>query len=663
MLAVAAVVGAGLVLRLFAHGRFKSPVSLVFEALVPVALIGLASLKVFFHSQATAPDRTDDVETGLIALAAAAVVVQLAGGLRSPLFPLVYLVVALVVGFIGAGTTLLFIFLVGAVEGLSALIHGEFWANLGLIATHLVFMGGFAVVIGSLLARERRKADRAETVLERLQVAAPERQATDEVGEESPSGAATLPVVAPIGAVFELDGVLFDLVRVLHRAIGARGVLLGMLDREGRTLVVRQSVTDGVEPAGAIALRDLDKALSRSLADRHWALLSEIDEAAKGASFYARGERSRSACAAPLIAADVAIGMLLADSPEPGRFGREQARLVAQVADFAGTLVERAARMDEMRAEVEAVRGLERAALSLLAATDDAPTLLAREARALTRAAASLVVRAEGDALVVAAVDGADADLVGRRVARDEGLVGRAIQGNQTWLEPDLRAWEKRVGRSERRPVLGRSLRLREARGLFVAPIAASGRRLGALVCLADGAEEFVGLHVPAVEILVGVAAQAWLLEGATLPPVETAGVDAEDAVDGAEEVRAAIARTRETGRPVAILVAAWDGPWPDVWERIADAIGREEARVAFLHEGRVGIVLEGADALDAGHLFARLRTAAGDRRTAGGVAVHPAAGRSAGEVLSRADAALARARADGGGRIYAWTAEALHRV
>ena len=663
--ALAAVVALMLVLRLFERGRFHPPLSILFEAALPVLLVGFAALKLYLYFNAPARGRSDDLEMGTVSLAAACVVVQVLGGLRSPLYPLIYLVIGLVVGFTGVGTSLLFVLLVGSVEFLSSLLHGEIVQDLALIGTHLVLMSGFSLAMGTLLHRERRKVDRAETVLERLSVAAPDPAPATEAEDGAPVRPAPSTPTAPPGLSFELDGLLFDLLRVLQQAVGARGAVVLMLDREGRTLVVRQSVTDGVEPTEAVLLRDLDKSLAQALAERKWVLLSTIDEGDRVPAFFARGERSRSLVAAPVVAADRVLGLVLADSAEPGRFGREQARLVAQVADFAGQMVERAARFDELRSEVESVRALERAARALIARPADVAAELCRLARQMTGASAALVARVDGGDLVVDAADGADGEVSGRRVPFDEGLAGRVIQGGESWVEPDLRAWEKRVGRAERRPILGRAIRLRDARGLLIVPIAAAGRRLGALICLADREEEFREVHLPAMEVLAALAGQGMLLGNLALPAIEPPATETEE--DGGDpftrSLRRAIESARTAGQPLAVLLVRWQGDWPQAADRVGELLDGGEALVQLIEDRLLCVAQESADALAAGRLFVSLRDQAGDRDLVGGVAVFPAAGRTAAEILARAQIALSRAQADGGGRAYAWASEALHRV
>jgi two-component system cell cycle response regulator len=216
-----------------------------------------------------------DVELGLLLLVSLYAVLQLTGGARSPLHPLVYALVAFLVAFhrlpVGAG-------LVAAALALEALL---FFASpqgsddRALAAAHGAFIGFFAVVnlvfLHVEVFRQRREHEaRMREAIRRLREEARDfRVISSSLSAESRTRSrAEEEEKLNQGAVENIHQGLYFLLETLKKTLGLQTCIVLWLDDAGERLKIRELVSDSTMVAEEHSFRPDQGALGAILHDR-----------------------------------------------------------------------------------------------------------------------------------------------------------------------------------------------------------------------------------------------------------------------------------------------------------------------------------------------------------------------------------------------------------
>jgi diguanylate cyclase (GGDEF)-like protein len=278
---------------------------------------------------------------------------------------------------------------------------------------------------------------------------------------------------------------------------------------------------------------------------------------------------------------------------------------------------------------------------------DTVMTTVVEEAQQLTRAAAAVVELPDGDELVYRAAAGTAAEHIGLRVAQATAISGRALRSRQALVCDDSEV-DERVDRETCRRV--------GARSLVVVPLLHDGEAAGVLKVYAPSPRAFEIEHVQLLSLLadmVGSAlARAELLEQLHEQAVtdELTGLPNRRAWN--RQLELALVRARRTNLPLSVVVldvdglkeindtrghAAGDRLLRAITGRWAAAV-READLLGRLGGDEFGVLLEGADEVEAEDVVERLGAALGEGEAASAGCATWDGGEDATSLLARAD-------------------------
>jgi diguanylate cyclase (GGDEF)-like protein len=447
------------------------------------------------------PGIRDDLELGAPLVAAAYMVVALAG---PGVHPLVYLVMAGLVGFFEAVPALLLLALALGFEALLTLRGG--WIP---FATHAAFMALFAAIYRIVLNTRLALARHAEQEAVKARIREVEERARTyrlaSAGSSEPapdSGSQWM-----LAAVKQVEGAVGSVLEIGELSLRTHTCAAFLLAPDDRTLVLHdcrttsERVQRGAVHAGEGILAGV---LKRSVPVR---MVSP--SGLRGVTWYEGGPAPRSVCAVPLVeAAGQLRGVLVADRMEPEPFeDRDEALLrtlageVLRAIEVERVLVEIRRGRDEKGRFFKAIEDLNRAAN--LDAVFGAVLDGARQLAKLDFAAITLVSEHEGKREHrVARISGASPagkSLEGRVFADNNGLVANVVRYGTPLPGRELRAMDRQV-------LFDDDTRLRGLGALKILPLAAGDRILGTLVA---GARRKASLDEDALRMLEVIALQA----------------------------------------------------------------------------------------------------------------------------------------------------------
>jgi diguanylate cyclase (GGDEF)-like protein len=500
----------------------------------------------------------DDLELGAPLVAAAYMVVGLAG---PGVHPLVYVVMAGLVGFFGAVPAMLLVALALGFEALLTLRSG--WIAFG---THAAFLVLFAVIYRVVLNARLALARHAEEEAVKARIKEVEERARTyrlaSAGSSEPApdtGSQWM-----LAAVKQVEGAVGSVLEIGELALRTHTCAAFLLSPDDRTLLLHdcRSASERVQ-RGAVRAGEgiLAGVLKRSVAVR---MVSP--SGLRGVTWYDGGPAPRSVCAVPLVEAGGQLrGVLVADRMEPEPFeDRDEALLrtlageVLRAIEVERVLVEIRRARDEKGRFFTAIEELNRAANleSVFGAVLDK----ARQLAGLDFAAITLVSEHEGKREHrVARMSGtspAGKTLEGRVFADNNGLVANVVRYGTPLPGRDLRAMDRQV-------VFDDDTRVRGLGALKILPLAAGDRILGTLVA---GARRKASLDEDALRMLEVIALQAGQAVLRAQLFDQTERLATTDGLTGLLNHRAfqsradeALAQARRYGRACAVLLTDVD--------------------------------------------------------------------------------------------------------
>jgi diguanylate cyclase (GGDEF)-like protein len=450
----------------------------------------------------------DRVELAVVIQVIVMIVLQVTGGLDSPIFPLFYLGSAMMVYFLD--------FLPSLAIALAALI--VFAVNVGLEArwadhwAQLSAAVGFAVVfnlaIAAFIKGPRERAQRTQTTLDRLTAEA------ERAARERSTGASALSrdrlARSDLGALLQVDRVLGDLADLAKRALSASASVIAMVGDEPDSLVVRAVAADEQPPANYLGAEVGQTVLAEALAAGGTIRLAKLDGELRGRRRHRDwGQKPKSLAASPLVEADRIIGVIAADSQYEDHFGREEERFLAMMARQAAAAIARERLYRDVsteRAEFAAFYDLIKkmgASIEL----DTVSRVILESVQDVVGYDYGVLVRVDLELRqgAIEAVAGLPEETWrGATISLPDSLVGWVI-GSKTYLHyPDLR--DRAHPTERRRPVFSRELSIKDLGSLLCLPLVRQNFVTGLLVFGATEANAFTNYEIKILEV---VAVQA----------------------------------------------------------------------------------------------------------------------------------------------------------
>jgi diguanylate cyclase (GGDEF)-like protein len=291
-----------------------------------------------------------DLEIGVLLLVLAFAVVEFAGGARSPLYPLVYVLVAFYVSFyprlLGIGLALA----TAALDVILVLAHDG--ADRELLLTHLGFIGFFAVLnlvfTHTEIFRLRHRGEmRLRHALARVRDAARDFRLTEVpalAGAAAGSARASVcpetdaerrvrdPLVGQVSGVQQIQDTLADTLDLLKRCLDLHSCVVLVIDRDRENLKVADIATDAEEiNLGPFGLGD--GVAGAALRGGKPISLSGLRADYRGLPHYRGPVACRSLLAVPIRDGETWQGVLLADRTAPGPFTAAEQSIVVRAAD------------------------------------------------------------------------------------------------------------------------------------------------------------------------------------------------------------------------------------------------------------------------------------------------------------------------------------------
>ncbi len=628
----------------------------------------------------------DDLALGAPLVTASVLVAALVG---EGLFPLVYLVMAGLVGFLRFGAASLLVLLAVGLDGLRVSRSGT--PHPAELAAHAVFLLLFAATYRLVLNARLALARHAETDAVRNRLREVEEDARTfrlvDSGSAERTGGAAAQEKWLLASVQQVEGAVGAVLDVAELAIRSHTCAAFLLDADDRMLRLHdcRSTSEGVQrariPAGEGILGGV---VRRGVAVR---MVSE--GGVRGVGWYQRHVLVKAVCAVPLQEQSGQLrGVLLADRLEAEAFtdGDEQllttlAREVLRALEVERVLGEVRRGRDEKARFFRAIEELNRAVdpgAVFAAVVENARALGALDFVAVT------LVQEENGARVhrVAKVAGSPTAraLEGRSFPDNNGLVANVVRYGAPLPGRALPNMEQKI-------VFDDGTEVRGLGALRILPLVAADRILGTLVAGTKSRGALGEDVLRMLEVLAIQAAQAVLRAQLFEQTERLATIDGLTALANRRTFQSraaqALAQARRYGRACAVLITDIDHfktvndtyghPAGDVVLRGVAQMLREQARdtdvVARYGGEEFAVVMPETDLRGALVIAERLREAVAARAfqtdlgpvrvtLSLGLAASPQDGTEMDALVQLADACLYRAKREGRNRVV--TSEAL---
>ncbi len=279
-----------------------------------------------------------DLELGLLVVVATHMLMQLAGGLTSPAYPIFYAMATFLVAYNRAWVGAVLVATSLALEALILQQAGQLHSSLGLLASHVafaVFFGTVSLVLlrveVSNLRREHRERLDAE-IASRLQkareyrfIAAPLSSGDGRSREQQEQHLYT-------SAVESIHQAHYITLSLLKGTLDARACALLWLDERGDYLSLRNVATDGgretLQWAPFPALAGACGAVIK-----HRTAISALEPGGRAIPYYLGGVAVGAFLGVPVMESGHLRGVMCLDREEPERFGARERQLLEDAAE------------------------------------------------------------------------------------------------------------------------------------------------------------------------------------------------------------------------------------------------------------------------------------------------------------------------------------------
>ncbi len=632
-----------------------------------------------------------DFEIGVLLLVLTFAVVEFAGGVTSPLYPLVYVLVAFYVSFYPRVLGLALAAATILIE--TAIVLSRHGIDREVLFIHAAFIGFFAllnlVFTHTEIFRLRHRGEmRLRQALQRVREAARDFRLSDACGAPAaagpdsgrPDGASAAdrrardPLRSAVSSVHQIQETLFDTLDLLKQTLSLHTCAVLWLDADGARLKPAEIVTDAEEidlgpyPAA-------DGAVGAALRAARPLALGNLRPDYRGLPYYRGPIPVGSFLAAPVREGDVVRGVLVADRAAPEPFGpRERAILERAAERVARTIQNERAFMQLEKAKAE--QGCLYAASQRLAGA-------IREGDVLDAALEAASAIAPFDAAAIALWNEEARQHTIRRTAGDvpDGLADLTFPDNQGLAAMALRTKHYLPYRGEfddrGQVVWAAKGELRGMGSLLVLPLVTAEAAIGTLALAARRRGAFRDDVRPLLQVLANQVATSLLNARMVRRLAEAATTDALTGLANRRTFEAEIERRIRSAerfrKPLSLILCDLDHfkrindthghpAGDDVLRGFADVLReckRDPDLVARWGGEEFAVLCEETDAAGARLLAERIRgemqacifrTGAGEFHATCslGIATFPTHARNREELLRRADQALYAAKESG---------------
>lgn len=648
-------------------------------------LLLLAGVAVSLFRTLRDSNRRSGLEFGLWLWLAGGVAVQVAGGLTTPAYPLLYLLFAALAVMLSPRETWVLLALQAGLEAWLTWRAAPPAQTVSAYLLHLALFAAFGPGLGWLFRRERRERLRAQGALENLKRDAAEfhHQAEEFRGLFALSSADQ--EANAYQAVFSLDEAFSSLMELLRRTLPCHTAALYWHDPHGRAFHLREIISAETQLATAAELLPGQGLLGWVLAERKPLRIGRRRRRDQSLLYYAKDPGIRSLVAVPLMEGERVLGLLLADSREPEAFRAADEKLLVA---FGRQLLEiHAHALLLRRSSIEAAKfkGLTELSHQLSATLnlDEILATLLRAARPIVSydlAAITLPAEEDQNQQVAAALGEGAEKLSGQIFSPAGSLVGWILQEQKHFFHPRLQ--ERQI----KTPVFSAKLRLPEPQSLLGYPLRLSEGRSGALLFLSSAPSAFSSYEVQVAGLMADLAGAA--ISNAQLYR-QTEKLAITDGLTGLynhrrfqERLSEELMRSERTSAPLALVLMDLDH-FKQINDRFGHPVGdtvlkgvarllRESIRKVDLAARYGGeefvLILVDTEPKGAFRLAERIREAAGRIvfraeehefriSLSVGLAVYPRDARRQEELIAAADQALYQAKQSGRNRTVAYGA------
>ncbi len=516
------------------------------------------------------PTIADDLELGALALAAGYAVARTGGGLTSPLYPVVYLLVAFLVAFLPARAGLGLTALAVVVDFASFVVQGALLQDWPVLVAHVGFLAVFAVLYHLVLRSQivvRRATDDLADRNRRKDVA---ERARDyrllSAGEGDPADERWV-----TSAVREVEEAVGNALEVAEVALKTHTVAVFLAHGDDKLLKLHDCRSDADDVLrGGFDAREgiLGAALKRKLPMR---LCGEL----KGVTWYEGQKDVRSVLIAPLLDRRQAAlagreegfvrGLVVADRKDATPFTEDDERLLVatsrevlraiEIERVMGYVNRARDEKDRFYRSIEELNRASKPAEVFASTLEVARGVAPLDFVALTTMTEGEDGKREHRVEGVAGVNAGQA-LSGYEFADNNGLVANVVRYGATLPGRELRLRENPL-------VFDDAAQLKGLQALRIVPLRAGDRILGTLVC---GSRRKGALGADPTRMLEVIAMQAAqsVLRARLFEQTERMAIT--DGLTGLLNHRAfqtkfdeELARAARTGRPVSLILTDID--------------------------------------------------------------------------------------------------------
>ena len=665
---------------LLGRGYFARPAGygLFHFALILLLLIGFDLLLVRLLKDPVRPFG-QGLEFGLALLIVGWILVQMTGGIASPLYPLLDLLFAVLAATVlPLEMVLLFLFL----AGLEELIRWMQPAAAGSLSTylfHLAWFAAFGLGLGLLVYFERRGRLQAQGVLANLKRDAAEFHhrgaefrglfALSEKDQEANA----------YQSLFALDDAFASVIELIRRALACHTAALYWRDPEGESFHLREILSQEQKLETAAALAPGQGLLGWALAERKPLRLGQRREMGASLVYYRRDPGVRSLLAVPLVEGDSVSGLLVADSLKPDAFRAEDEKLLSTFGRRVIEIHEHARLLRRTSIEAAKFKGLTELShrLNTTLNLEEILEIVLLAARPLLSSdlAAITLAAEEGEGQILAAAAGEEGPkLIGRTFSPAGSLVGWVLAERKYFSHQAL------GDREIKTPVFSAKLDPPGLQSLLCYPLRLGADLFGTLVFLSRQPHAFSDYESQVAGLIADLSATA--VSNARLYR-QTEKLALTDGLTGLynhrrfqERLSEEIARCERNPQPLSLVLIDLDHfkrvndqyghPVGDTVLRGVAKLLKESIRQVDLAARYGGeefvLLLVGTDLAGAHRLAERIRTASERLSFRGegqefkvslslGLASYPGDARRKEDLIARADQALYHAKQGGRNR------------
>jgi len=670
-LGYAGLLGIGYFARPAGYGLFHF-------ALILLLLTGLALLLVRLLKDPVRPFG-QGLEFGLALLIAGWTAVQMTGGLDSPVYPLLYLLFAVLAASVQPLEIVILFLCLAGLEALIRRVQPLPVADLSTYLSHLAWFAAFGLGLGLLVKFERRGRIQAQGVLANLKRDAAEfhHQGADFRGLFTLSEADQ--EAHAFQSLFALDDAFASVIELIRRALACHTAALYWRDPEAGLYHLREIFSQDQNLETAAALVPGQGLLGWALAERKPLRLGRRRQMGASLVYYRRDPGVRSLLAMPLVEGDQVIGLLVADSLKPDAFRVEDEKLLHTFGRRVIEIHEHARLLRRTSIEAAKFKGLTELShrLNTTLNLDEILEVVLLAARPILSSdlAAVTLAEEEGHGQVLAAAAGETAPaLIGRTFSPEGSLVGWVLAERKYFSHQAL------GDRDIKTPVFSAKLDPPGLQSLLCYPLRLGEDLFGTLVFLSRQPGAFSDYESQVAGLIADLSATA--VSNARLYR-QTEKLALTDGLTGLynhrrfqERLSEEIARCERNPQPLSLVMIDLDHfkrvndqyghPVGDTVLRGVAKLLKESIRKVDLAARYGGeefvLLLVGTDPAGAHRLAERIREA-GERlsfRAEGrefrislslGLASYPADARRKEDLIERADQALYRAKQAGRNR------------